>query len=130
LAQIRDGLEKILANDRGVPFALVAEHDGAACGNALVIRSDLSERPNLTPWLAALWVDEAMRLRGIAASLLEEGCRRSAALGIERLHLCSRGALQGFYTRLGWAIVEENVGPHAQTVYVRRLTAPPARTTG
>jgi predicted N-acetyltransferase YhbS len=123
-------MEKTLANTEGVPFALVAEHDGAVCGNALVIANDLSERPSLTPWLAALWVDETMRRRGVAAALLEDGCRRSAALGIDRLHLCSRAALQGFYTRLGWTIVEENVGPHAQTVYVRRLTVPPARTTG
>jgi N-acetylglutamate synthase-like GNAT family acetyltransferase len=104
-----------------VPFALVAEHEGAVCGTALVIDSDLAERPEITPWLAALWVDEAMRRCGVAASLLEEGCRRSQVLGIDRLHLCSRAPLQGFYTRLGWTIVEENVGPHAQTVYVRTL---------
>lgn len=113
-----------------MPFALVAEREGAACGNALVIANDLLERPGLTPWLAALWVDEPMRRRGVAASLLEEACRRSAALGIDRLHLSSRAALQGFYARLGWTIVEENVGPSAQTVYMQRLTAPPARTTG
>jgi len=123
-------MEKTLANTEGVPFALVAEHDGAVCGTALVIANDLPERPDLTPWLAALWVDETMRRRGVAASLLEEGCLRSAALGIDRLYLCSRAALQGFYTRLGWTMVEENVGPHALTVYARRLTVPPAPMTG
>jgi GNAT superfamily N-acetyltransferase len=113
-----------------VPFALVAEHEGAVCGNALVIADDLSERPSLTPWLAALWVDEPMRGRGIAALLLEDGARRTGALGVERLYLNSRAHLQGFYTGLGWSIVEEGVGPHALTVYVRRLSRSPARTTG
>ena len=106
-----------------MPFALVAEREGALCGNALVILNDLWARANLAPWLAALWVDEPMRHRGVATALLEEGVRRTGALGIERIYLNSRAALQGFYTGLGWTIVEENVGPDALTVYQRRTSS-------
>jgi GNAT superfamily N-acetyltransferase len=106
-----------------VPFALVAERDGSACGNALVIQNDLAERPELKPWLAALWVDKPMRQRGVASALLEEGVRRAGALGVERLFLSSRAALQGFYTGLGWTIIEQGVGPHVQTVYFRRASS-------
>jgi GNAT superfamily N-acetyltransferase len=89
LMQIHNGIERILqAEGNGVPFALVAEIDGRLCGNALVIESDLSARPDLTPWLAALWVDEDVRHRGIARTLLDEAARRSAALGA--VHFTSR----------------------------------------
>jgi predicted N-acetyltransferase YhbS len=124
LAQIRDGLERILRTDGGgVPFALVAEVDGRPCGNALVIENDLAARPELTPWLAALWVDEDVRHRGIARALLDEGARRSAAFGVARLYLVSRPGLQGFYTRLGWRVLEREVGEHCQVLYARELGA-------
>ena len=88
-----------------------------------MIEDDLTERPSLTPWLAAVWVDEAMRRQGIAAAMLDQrGVRRAGALGIERLYLNSLPALQLFYVRLGWRIVEEGVGAHPLTVY-ERLTA-------
>jgi predicted N-acetyltransferase YhbS len=124
LAQIRDGLERILqAESGGVPFALVAEIDGRLCGNALVIENDLSARPELTPWLAALWVDEDMRHRGVARALLDEGARRTAALGVPRIYLVSRPALQAFYTRLGWCVLESAIGEHCQVLYARELGA-------
>jgi predicted N-acetyltransferase YhbS len=122
LGQIRGGLDAILKNEHGVPFVLVAECGGTVCGTALVIEDDLTERPSLTPWLAAVWVDEAMRRQGIAAALLDEGVRRAGALGIERLYLNSLPALQPFYVKLGWRVVEEGVGAHPLTVY-ERLTA-------
>ena len=84
-----------------------------------MIEDDLTERPSLTPWLAAVWVDEAKRRQGIAAALLDEGVRRAGALGVERLYLNSLPALQPFYTGLGWRIVEEGVGAHRLTVYER-----------
>jgi GNAT superfamily N-acetyltransferase len=96
---------------------LVAEQDGKACGNALVIDNDESSRPELTPWLAALWVDEAMRKRGLAAELLSEAIRRSAALGVERLYLIARPALRDFYTARGWEPIEDGVGEDRLTVH-------------
>jgi GNAT superfamily N-acetyltransferase len=110
-----------LKADGVLPFALVAEIDGQPCGNALVIDNDEPAKPDLSPWLAALWVDEAVRGRGIAGALLDEAARRCAALGVPRLYLVSRPALQDFYTARGWRIVERDVGVHVQTLYVRHL---------
>jgi GNAT superfamily N-acetyltransferase len=121
LAQISDGLDADLKANSAIPFALVAEIDGQPCGNALVIDNDEPARPDLSPWLAALWVDEAVRGRGIAGTLLDEAARRRAALDVPRLCLVSRPELQDFYTARGWRIVERDVGAHAQTLYVRRL---------
>ncbi|MEJ7011468.1 GNAT family N-acetyltransferase [Sinorhizobium meliloti] len=36
-----------------------------------MIENDLDDRPQYTPWIAALWVEPDMRRRGIAAKLME-----------------------------------------------------------
>jgi GNAT superfamily N-acetyltransferase len=48
-----------------VPFAVVAHEDGQFLGTASVIPSDLGERPEYTPWVAAVWVDPEHRQRGV-----------------------------------------------------------------
>jgi GNAT superfamily N-acetyltransferase len=125
LQSLRDGMENFLEPARRIPFALVAEHDGTFCGNVLVIESDEPARPDLTPWVAALWVDDAMRRQGVAAALLEEAIERSAALGVERLYLSSRPALRDFYTKLGWRAIDDNVGEGKLIVYVYIIPGPP-----
>ena len=126
LARIRDGLDAILKTEGDVPFALVAEIDGRLCGNALVIDNDEPAKPDLAPWLAALWVDEDERSQGIAGALLDEAARRCATLGVPRLYLNSRPALQDFYTARGWRILERGGGAHGVTVYDRQLDRLPA----
>jgi hypothetical protein len=55
LAHIATRLRENMA-DTPIPFALVA-HDGERfLGTTSVIESDLEERPQLTPWVAAVWV--------------------------------------------------------------------------
>ena len=103
-------------NAEPLPIALVA-HDGAEfLGTASVIASDLEERPQLTPWVAAVWVEPHARSRGVGGALVERAARDCFALGIARAYLCARPALTGFYERLGWIAVERDVGdarPHA-----------------
>lgn len=124
--QIRDGLGALLKNESGAPFALVAEIDNQPCGNALVIDNDEPATPDLTPWLAALWVDEAVRGHGIARALLDEAARRCAPLGVPRLYLVSQPVLRDFYARHGWHVLEDEVGRHRQVLYARELGAVPS----
>ncbi len=118
LKAIRDGLENFLEPGTRIPFALVAEREGEVCGNALVVDNDEPARPELTPWLAALWVDEGMRKQGVAATLLGEAIERSATLGFGQIYLVARPALRGFYTTLGWLPIEDDVGEARLTVHV------------
>ena len=118
--------------DTPIPFALVA-HDGERfLGTSSVIESDLGERPHLTPWVAAVWVEEDARRNGVASSLVNRAPQDGCAHGIGRARLCSRPQLAGFYEGLGWIIAERNVGPHRQNVYFRdadpdrgRISSPP-----
>jgi GNAT superfamily N-acetyltransferase len=65
-----------------IPFALVAHDAEGFLGTASVIASDLAERPHLTPWIAAVWVEPQARRRGVGAALVKP---RRAGL------LCARG---------------------------------------
>lgn len=102
-----------------VPFALVA-HDGERfLGTASVIASDLEERPQLTPWVAAVWVEEAARRRGVGAALVNRAAQDCFALGISRIHLCARPRMSAFYEGLGWIVAERKIGRHQMSVFYR-----------
>lgn len=125
LKAIREGLENFLEGGSRIPFALVAERDGKVCGNVLVVDNDEPARSTLTPWLAALWVDEDSRGQGIAAKLLQDAIARSARLDIDRLYLSARPALRAFYERQGWVPIEDNVGAAGLTVHAYIIPGAP-----
>jgi GNAT superfamily N-acetyltransferase len=106
-------------SDTPIPFALVA-HDGAGfLGTASVIASDLAERPQLTPWVAAVWTEPQARRHGVGGALVNRAAQDCFALGIGRVYLCARPRMTGFYQALGWIISERKVGPHQFSVFFR-----------
>jgi N-acetylglutamate synthase-like GNAT family acetyltransferase len=114
-------------NAAAIPFALVA-HDGEVfLGTTSVIASDLAERPQLTPWVAAVWVDPQARRRGVGAALVERATRDCFALGVRRAYLCARPQRSGCYEGLGWTPVERGVGPHHLSVLIRDADAQAGR---
>jgi N-acetylglutamate synthase-like GNAT family acetyltransferase len=105
--------------DTPVPLALVA-HDGEAfLGTASVIASDLAERPQLTPWVAAVWVEPQARRRGVGGALVDRATQDCFALGFSRVYLCARPHRSALYGGLGWIAIERNVGPHQMIVFIR-----------
>src|SRR6266404_4021660 len=76
-------------SDTPVPFALVAHDGDAFLGTSSVIASDLAERPQLTPWVAAVWVEEEARQRGVGAALVNRATESCFALGIATAYLCA-----------------------------------------
>jgi len=112
-------------NAEPIPIALVA-HDGVAfLGTASVIASDLAERPQYTPWVAAVWVEPQHRSRGVGSAMVERAAHDCFALGIGRAYLCARSARSGFYEKLGWIPIETDVGEHRLTVFM--MDADPQR---
>jgi N-acetylglutamate synthase-like GNAT family acetyltransferase len=106
-------------NATPIPFALVA-HDGKSfLGTASVIGSDLPERPLLTPWVAAVWVEDHARRRGVGGVLVNRPTLDCFALGVARVYLCARRRRTAFYERLGWRSIERDVGPHRLGVFIR-----------
>jgi GNAT superfamily N-acetyltransferase len=104
-----------------IPFALVAHDDGAFLGTASVIASDLAERPQWTPWVAAVWVEPEARRRGVGGALVNHATRDCFALGFGRAYLCARAKLSAYYERLGWTPIERDVGPRRLSVFIREV---------
>jgi GNAT superfamily N-acetyltransferase len=101
----------------GVPLALVAHDAPGFLGTASLIASDLDERPQYTPWVAAVWTEPVARGRGVARALLARARDEAFRLGHQRVHLCARPAMQDYYLALGWKPIEARVGPLQLTVY-------------
>jgi len=87
----------------GVPSVVVALEEEALCGSAMLIANDMDTRPDLTPWLAGVYVVETYRGRGYGSALVERVESEASAVGVERLYLYTPGA-EDFYSRLGWAL--------------------------
>ena len=102
-----------------IPFALVAHDGGTFLGTASVITSDLAERPQLTPWVAAVWVERSARRRGIGSALINRASQDCLALGFKSRYLCARPQMTLFYQRLGWNLVEQGVGEYRLNVFVQ-----------
>ncbi len=105
--------------DTPIPLALVAHHGEAFLGTASVIASDLAERPQLTPWVAAVWVEPQARQRGVGGALVNRATQDCFALGFGRVYLCARPQRSALYEGLGWIATERNVGPHRMIVFIR-----------
>lgn len=89
----------------GVPTVLVALEDAKLCGSAMLVANDMETRPELTPWLAGLYVVAACRGRGYGTALVGRVESEARALGVRRLHLYTPDAA-AFYSRLGWVAAE------------------------
>jgi GNAT superfamily N-acetyltransferase len=90
LADVSAGLRELISNET-FPFVIVA-HDGARyVGSTLGIASDMDERPEYTPWVAAVWVEPQYRGQNIGRSLVS--CAAGNLLqAFQRVYLCARRA--------------------------------------
>jgi predicted N-acetyltransferase YhbS len=91
-------------------FTLVAHTGEKFIGTVSVIKSDMAERPNLTPWVAAVWVDETYRKHGMGSALVYAAEQHAREIGEDVLYLCCAPELRPFYSGLGWTEIESNVG--------------------
>lgn len=106
-----------LLDDEALPFALIAHKDHLYLGSALGLAADLDERPQYTPWVAAVWVDPEHRSKKMGRSLIDRTKEALFDLGYPRVYLNSIPELRDFYTRQGWQPIEEKIGPKALIVY-------------
>jgi len=104
----------------GIPIALVA-HDGARfLGTASLIASDFDERPDYTPWVAAVWIEPDARGGGLGARLVEAAAGKAFAAGHAAVYLAAAPPRRAYYGRLGWTEIERGVGDLDLSVF-RRL---------
>ena len=93
----------------------MAEIDGRPVGSISLHEHASAERPDLTPCLAALYVQPEQRQHGVASHLLEAAEARLREMGAERLYF-TVPEHEEFFAKRGWQVLEPALG--AQTLIV------------
>lgn len=84
-------------------FVAVAEH-GTPLGSASLVAHDMDTHPELTPWLASVFVAPIHRQKGIGAELVRRVMAAAREAGIETLSLFTPDQ-EAFYQSLGWRTI-------------------------
>ena len=89
----------------GPPQTFVMLVDGEPVGTASLVAHDLAARPDLTPWLAGVFIASAVRGRGNVRHLIGAVEAAAQAASIPMLWLYTTTA-ERIYARAGWQFVE------------------------
>jgi GNAT superfamily N-acetyltransferase len=108
LADYRRGIEACALSEV-LPGCFVAHAGDDYVGSILLIANDLDSRPNLTPWLAALWVEPNHRRQGVAARLMAAACVHTARLRYPMAYLCATPEKTRYYLNRGFHVIETDV---------------------
>ncbi|HBU6132840.1 GNAT family N-acetyltransferase [Enterobacter sp. 168J2] len=103
-----------------LPLTFIALEDERLLGTVGLWRCDLITRQDLYPWLAALYVDDAARGKGLAGELQQHVIRFAARAGYDELHLWS--ACRDFYERYGWQYIGDGLEYPDKTVHLYRYS--------
>jgi GNAT superfamily N-acetyltransferase len=118
LEQVAAGLRGLTSNEK-FPFVIVARDRERYMGSTLGIASDMDDRPQYTPWIAAVWVDPQYRGQNVGRSLVSFATDILFEQGFSRVFLCARPERHEFYARQGWLLIERDVGEKRLNVYVK-----------
>lgn len=88
-----------------IPTTWVAIIGEQVAGMASLDPHDMTTRPELFPWLAAVYVAPQFRGQGIGSSLAQTAMQEATALGLPHLYLFTPDKMS-FYGRLGWQEIE------------------------
>ncbi|MGA5657506.1 GNAT family N-acetyltransferase [Rahnella contaminans] len=86
-----------------LPQTFIALEGDTLAGTVGLWRCDLISRQDLTPWLAALYVDEGYRSRGLGQELQAFVLEHSRRSGFSELYLYAE--FTGYYERFGWKYI-------------------------
>jgi len=89
----------------GIGATVVAFWDETLAGVASLLADDLPIRPELTPWLAEVYVPPRFRHRGIGRRLVLRIMEEARAIPVPRLYLYTPDR-ETFYARMGWTLLE------------------------
>jgi len=92
-------------------------------GSASLVAHDMPTHPELSPWLASVYVAPAARGRGVASALVRHIVRQVAAMGVGRLYLFTESARE-LYEKLGWYVIAEE---HFEGIPVTIMAIDPTR---
>lgn len=104
-----------------LPTALVAHRGEIFLRTISLINNDMECRPEYTPWVAALWIEEDCRRQGIGDALLSAVCDTAAQNGFRDIYLCATADKHHYYSSRSWQLLEEEID--GLNIYQRKLTS-------
>jgi GNAT superfamily N-acetyltransferase len=108
----------------GIPTTLIALENDVVMGSAGLVVNDLRSHPDLTPFMASVFVAPAYRGRGIATALATQMKVIAQELGFAQLYLITPDQ-QRLYARIGW-IAQRDLEYRGEVVTLMAVTLTPA----
>jgi GNAT superfamily N-acetyltransferase len=103
--QLLDAVRKSSVTASPMPRTFILLAGGEPVGTASLVAHDLDERPDLTPWLAGVFVEPHTRGQGYAGHLIAAVEQEARSASVPALWLYTNNA-ERIYTRAGWQTVE------------------------
>src|SRR5512146_332414 len=88
-----------------IPTVVIGLLGNVLCGSGMLVAQDMDSRPNLTPWLAGLYVAPQYRRKGYGTKLIERIVQEAALLQAQALYLYTPNSEQ-YYSKRGWSLME------------------------
>lgn len=99
-----------------LPLTFIAVDGERLLGTVGLWRCDLISRQDLWPWLAALYVDESQRGKGLGEILQNHAINYARDQGFNTLYLYS--ACRNYYERFGWHYIGDGLDYPARAVHL------------
>lgn len=112
----------------GIPTTLIAIENDTVLGSAGLVVNDLYTHPDLTPFLASVYVAPAYRRHGVATALVMQAKVVVQQLGLPVLYLITPDQ-QNLYARLGWQ-AQRDIEYRGEWVTLMAVILPPAAKVG
>lgn len=87
-----------------MPAMYICVDDKHPVGTAALVESDMDSHPELSPWLASVYVNPDYRNRGVGAMLVKRVVSEAKAQGLSPLYLFTPDRAT-FYQGLGWQFI-------------------------
>ncbi len=92
-------------SDGLVPSTFIAIEE-QLLGSASIVEQDMDTKPDLSPWLASVFVSPENRGRGVGSMLVLQIMEKAKEAGIPVLYLFTPDK-EGFYQKLGWQTISK-----------------------
>lgn len=92
---------RIFLGDGFIPTMYVAKKNGNCFGTVAIVENDMDTKPELTPWMAFVYVFPEHRRKGIGGMLVKYIMDKTRENGIKKMYLFTE-TQEKLYSRFGW----------------------------